>query len=75
MPSWIALISNYFTIFNIKRLSEEDAIRDQKIVNLWKDKTYGMINFKRLNIVMARNYLQACPFQNQNFGIKEDLKT
>lgn len=34
-----------------------------------------MINFKRLNIVMARNYLQACPFQKQSREIKEGLET
>lgn len=59
----------------MKGLTEEDAIRDQGRGNLWKDKTSGMINFKRLNIVMARNYLRACPFQKQSPGIKEGLKT
>lgn len=58
----------------MKGLTDEDAIRDQRI-SLWKDKTSGTINFKRLNIVMTRNYLQACPFQKQSLGIKGGLKT
>lgn len=74
MPSRIVLISNYCAIFNMKRLTEEDAIGHQRRVNLWKDKTSGTINFKRLNIEMARNYLQGCPFQKQSLGIKEGLK-
>jgi len=58
----------------MKGLTEEDAIRDQRRVDLWSDETSGTINFKRLNTVMARNYLQACHFLKQSLGTKKVLK-
>lgn len=58
----------------MKGLTKEDVVRKQKRVSLWKVKMSGMMYFKRLHVVMTRNYIQVCPFQQQRLGIKKVLK-